>query len=138
MAGALTADEVIAFLDERAEWAVLTSIDRRGFPHSVPLGYFRIGEDVYAGTHSDTQKVRNLERDPHASLLIASAKNSKDWRGVLIQGEIEIVRDDAERLEIEREGRRQRGVPEEKLPTTPRVGEVMLRLSLQRTISWRF
>lgn len=138
MAGALTTEEVIAFLDERAEWAVLTSIDRHGYPHSVPLGYFRIGDDVYVGTHTETQKVRNLDRNPHASLLVASAKAAGDWRGVLIQGEVEIVRDDAERLEIEREGRRQRGVPEEKLPTTPRVGEVMLRISLQRTISWRF
>ena len=67
-----------------------------------------------------------------------AAKGSEDWSGVLLQGDPEIVRDDAERLAIEREGRRQRGVPEQELPDAPREGEVLLRLRPRRTVSWRY
>ena len=55
-----------------------------------------------------------------------------------MQGDIEIVRDYDERLAIEREGRCQRGVPEDELPDAPREGEVVLRLRPRRTITWRY
>jgi hypothetical protein len=57
---------------------------------------------------------------------------------VLVQGDIEIIRDDVARLRIEHEGLRQRGVPELELPKQPRAGEVILRLRPQRRTSWRF
>ena len=130
--------EAEEYLDARSEWAMLTTIDEDGYPHSVALGYYRIGDAVYMGTPAHTRKVRNAEREPRASLLVAGSKASGDWGGVLVQGNIEIVRDDGERLTIEREGRRQRGVPEEELPAEPRHGEVILRLRPRRTISWRY
>ena len=82
--------------------------------------------------------MRNAEANPRASLMVAGSKASGDWSGVLLQGDLEIVRDDAERLAIEREGRRQRGVPEDELPDAPREGEVILRLRPERTITWRY
>jgi nitroimidazol reductase NimA-like FMN-containing flavoprotein (pyridoxamine 5'-phosphate oxidase superfamily) len=134
--GPLSPDEVREYVDRRSEWAVLTTIDDDGLPHSVPLGYWRIGEDIYLGTPAKTHKVRNIEKRPHGNVLITSARASGEWRGVLIQGDIAIIRDDARRLEIERESRRQRGVPEEKLPTSPRRGEVILKVTPVRTRSW--
>lgn len=130
--------EIAEYLDRRSEWAVLTTLDADGLPHSVALGYYRIGGLLYVGTPARTRKVRNTEADPRASLLVTGSKAAGDWSGVLVQGEIEIVRDAAERLAIEREGRRQRGVPERELPDTPREGEVILRLHPRRTITWRY
>ena len=130
--------EIAEYLDGRSEWAVLTTLDADGYPHSVALGYYRIGDVVYVGTPAGTRKVRNAEANPRASLMVAGSKASGDWSGVLVQGDLEIVRDAAERLAIEREGRRQRGVPEDELPDAPREGEVVLRLRPRRTITWRY
>ena len=130
--------EIAGYLDRRSEWCVFTTVDADGYPHSVALGYYRIGDLVYVGTPAHTRKVRNAEANPHASLMVAGSKESGDWSGVLVQGDLEIVRDDAERLAIEREGRRQRGVPEHELPDAPREGEVILRLRPRRTIRWSF
>ena len=132
-------DPAIAeYLDRRSEWAVLTTLDAEGYPHSVALGYYRIGGVLYVGTPARTRKVRNAEANPHGSLLVAGSKESGDWSGVLVQGDLEIVRDHAERLAIEREGRRQRGVHEAELPDAPREGEVILRLRPRRTITWSY
>ncbi len=130
--------EIAEYLDRRSEWAVLTTIGVDGYPHSVALGYYRIGDVLYVGTPAHTRKVRNAEANGHGSLLVTGSKASGDWSGVLVQGDLEIVRDDAERLAIEREGRRQRGVPEEELPDTPREGEVIVRLHPRRTITWSY
>ncbi len=130
--------EIAEYLDRRSEWAVLTTVDADGYPHSVALGYYRIGDVVYVGTPANTRKVRNAEANPRASLMVAGSKASGDWSGVLLQGDLEIVRDYDERLAIEREGRRQRGVPEDELPDAPREGEVILRLRPERMITWRY
>ena len=130
--------ELHDYLDARTEWAVLTTLDADGYPHSVPLGYYRVGDALCVGTPAGTRKVRNAERDPRASLLVAGAKAGGDWAGVLLQGDLEVVRDDDARLELEREAHRQRDVPDEELPTAPRPGEVILRLQPRRTITWRY
>ena len=44
MAKKLTVVEFEEFLDSRPGWIVLSTIDSEGYPHSVPLGYFREGE----------------------------------------------------------------------------------------------
>lgn len=132
----LDPNEIADYLDRRSEWAILTTIDAEGYPHSVPLGYYRIDDVVYVGTPAHTNKVLNAEADSRASLLVTSSKTSGDWSGVLLQGDLDVVRDDAERLAIEREGRRQRGVHNNDLPEAPREGEVLLRLRPRRTISW--
>ena len=134
----LSDPEVNAYLDARDEWCILTTVDADGYPHSVPLGYYRIGDELYVGTPSRTRKVANAERDPRASLLVTGSKASGSWRGVLVQGDIEVIRDAAARLRIEHAGLRQRGVPEAELPQEPREGEVILRLRPRRSRSWRF
>lgn len=130
--------EIAEYLDRRSEWCVFTTIDADGYPHSVALGYYRIGGLVYVGTPANARKVRNAEANPRGSIMVAGSKESGDWSGVLVQGDLEIVRDHGERLAIEREGRRQRGVPEDELPRAPREGEVILRLRPRRTIRWSF
>ena len=131
-------DELHDYLDARTEWALLATVDEDGYPHVVPLGYYRVGDSVCVGTPDGTRKVRNAERDPRASLVVTGSRASGDWSGVMLQGDLEVVRDGAERLELERESRRQRGDATDELPSQPRPGEVILRLHPRRTITWRY
>ncbi|HTE84642.1 MAG TPA: pyridoxamine 5'-phosphate oxidase family protein, partial [Dehalococcoidia bacterium] len=64
MPGELTKDEVHAYMDSKPGWIVLTTIGRDGFPHSIPIGYFRLGDDIYLGCRAGTQKLKNIERNP--------------------------------------------------------------------------
>lgn len=133
-----TREESDAYLDRREEWAMLTTIGRDGYPHTTALGYFRIGDDVYLGMRDGTQKVKNVERNPKASVLVTGSRASGEIRGVMLQGDATLIRDDAERLQLARAAARQRGVAEADLPSEMAPGGVYLRLSPRRRISWNF
>ncbi len=134
----LTDEEIEAYLDSRPGWAVLSTIDEDGFPHSVPLGYFRLGRDIVMGVRDGTHKVANVERNPNASVMLEDGSTMADIRGVMVQGRARIVREAGEALELARAGARHRGVPEAEWPTEPRPGAVYIRLTPVRTISWDY
>lgn len=134
----LTDEEIAAFLDSRPGWATLTTIDQDGFPHSVPLGYFRLGRDIVMGVHDGTRKVANIDGNPKVSIMLEDGSTMADIRGVMIQGHARIVRDGAEALELSREGARARGLPESEWPTEPRPGAAYIRVTPVNTISWDY
>ena len=134
----LTDDEVAAYLDSRPGWAVLSTIDKDGFPHSVPLGYFRLGRDIVMGVRDGTRKVANVESNPKVSVLLEDGSTMADIRGVMLQGRARIVREPEEALELAREGARARGVPESEWPTAPRPGAAYIRVTPVRTRSWDY
>lgn len=134
----LSDDEVAAYLDSRPGWAILSTIDKDGFPHSVPLGYFRLGRDVVMGVRDGTRKVANVERNPNVSVLLEDGSTMADIRGVMVQGHARIVRESVEALELAREGARARGVPESEWPTEPRPGAAYIRVTPVRTLSWDY
>ncbi len=115
----LSDDEVAAYLDSRPGWAVLSTIDSDGFPHSVPLGYFRLDRDVILGVRDGTRKVANIESNPNVSIMLEDGSTMADIRGVMIQGRARIVREPGEALELARQGARARGVPEADWPPLP-------------------
>lgn len=134
----LSDEEIEAYLDSRPGWAVLSTIDKDGFPHSVPLGYFRLGRDLVMGVRDGTRKVANVENNPNVSVLLEDGTTMGDIRGVMLQGHARIVRESAEALELAREGARARGVPESELPTAPRPGAAYIRMTPVRTVSWDY
>lgn len=127
-----------AFLDSRPGWIVLSTLDADGFPHSVPLGYFRHGEEVVCGVRDGTRKVRNVERDPRVSLLVESGSTMADIRGAMVQGHARIVRKPEEALLYARAGAAARGVPEAEWPTEPRPGAAYIVVTPVRRISWDY
>jgi nitroimidazol reductase NimA-like FMN-containing flavoprotein (pyridoxamine 5'-phosphate oxidase superfamily) len=135
---AMSQEEAHAYLDARKEWAVLTTIGADGYPHSVLLGYFRLGDDLYLGMREGTQKVKNAERHPKACVVVADSRPSGGVTGVMVQGDASLVRDEAERLRLAREAARQRGVPEADWPSRAAPGGVYLRLRAKRYLSWRY
>ena len=61
----LTTQEAHEFLDSKPGWIVLTTLGPDGFPHTVPLGYFRLGDEILMGVRAHTLKLRNIGHNPH-------------------------------------------------------------------------
>lgn len=138
MPATMTAAEAHAYLDSRPGWIVLTTIGRGGYPHSVPIGYFRLGDDVYVGCRAGTQKIRNIERNPQVSLLVQDGGTMGDIRGVMIQGDATVFTAPEDLLRLSREAARLRGTPEDQLPTEARPGAAYIRVTPRRIISWDY
>ena len=134
----LSDEQIEAYLDSRPGWAVLSTIDTDGFPHSVPLGYFRFGRDIVMGVRDGTHKVANVEGNPNVSVMLEDGSSMADIRGVMFLGHARIVRDSTEAVELAREGARARGVPESEWPTEPRPGAAYIRMTPVRTLSWDY
>ena len=68
----LTLQESHEFLDSKPGWIALTTIGPDGYPHTVPLGYFRLGVDIVMGVRGNTRKLKNIQDNPKVSLLLES------------------------------------------------------------------
>ena len=82
---------------------VVSSLGRNGWPHSMPLWYVPRDGEIWIYTYAKSQKVRNLDRDPRASLLIETGHEYVELRGVQIEAEAEINRDHETVSEIAKE-----------------------------------
>jgi len=89
---AMTADEQSAFL-ANAKTIILTSIDSRGYPHSVAMWFALIDGLVHMTTFRKAQKVLNLQRNPKVALLVESGTHYSELRGLLIRGDAELIED---------------------------------------------
>jgi general stress protein 26 len=70
----------------------------RGWPHLMPLWYvLRDAPDgvarMWAWTYASSQKVRNLERDPRATLQVEAGESYEELRGVTLECEVALHRD---------------------------------------------
>ena len=72
---------------------VVASQGQRGWPHLMPLWYVVRNGEIWIYTYAKSQKVRNLERDPKATLLIETGHEYAELRGVMIEAEAEINRE---------------------------------------------
>jgi hypothetical protein len=91
--------EVAAFLVEERTVTCAT-IGPHGWPHLMPLWYSlrdapagEPGPRVWAWTYGSSQKVRNLERDPRATLQVEAAEAYAELRGVMLECEVVVHRD---------------------------------------------
>jgi PPOX class probable F420-dependent enzyme len=65
----------------------------RGWPHVMPLWYVVRDDEIWVWTYAKSQKVKNLERDPRATLLVEAGTEYVELRGVQIEAEAELIRD---------------------------------------------
>jgi PPOX class probable F420-dependent enzyme len=72
---------------------VVGSFGPRGWPHLMPLWYVPRDGVIWIWTYAKSQKVRNLERDPRATLLIETGGDYGELRGVMIEAEAQVHRD---------------------------------------------
>jgi PPOX class probable F420-dependent enzyme len=88
----MSAQEVRDFLSEERTLICATN-GPRGFPHLMPLWYVLRGDEVWAWTYAASQKVRNLERDPRATLQVEAGATYPELRGVMLECEVAVHRD---------------------------------------------
>lgn len=88
----LTSAEQAAFLHEQRVVVCATN-GIRGWPHLMPLWYVVRGEEIWSWTYGKSQKVRNLERDPRATLQVEDGERYEELRGVMIEAQTELHRD---------------------------------------------
>ena len=88
----LSEEELAELLGEERV-VVVSSIGPRGWPHSMPLWYVPRDGEIWIWTYAKSQKVKNLARDPRATLLIDTGMEYTELRGVQIEAEAELIRD---------------------------------------------
>jgi len=88
----MTPDEVRAFLEEERTVTCATN-GRDGFPHLMPLWYVLRDDRIWAWTYAKSQKTKNLERDPRATLQVEAGLDYPDLRGVMLRCEVVVHRD---------------------------------------------
>jgi len=91
--------EAAAFLAQERTVTCAT-LGPRGWPHLMPLWYVlrEPGEDqpaprLWSWTYAASQKVRNLEREPRASVQVEAGESYEQLRGVMMECEVRIHRD---------------------------------------------
>jgi PPOX class probable F420-dependent enzyme len=86
-------DEICAYLREGHTMTLVTN-GTRGYPHAVAM-FFVIDDDmtIRFATYANSQKVKNIERDPRVTLLVETGSAYSELRGVMIEGDAEITTD---------------------------------------------
>jgi nitroimidazol reductase NimA-like FMN-containing flavoprotein (pyridoxamine 5'-phosphate oxidase superfamily) len=87
----MTPAEMRAYLEEQRR-IIVVSNGANGLPHAVPMNY---GLDdlgrILITTFRKSQKVRNLERDPRATLLVESGTAYRELKSVIAYCKAEII-----------------------------------------------
>ena len=118
------------------------TIGRDGFPHLMPLWYAPREGEVWAWTFAKSQKVRNLERDPRATLQVEAGEQYHELRGAMLECDVELVRgaEEVEPFGVELFRRIGGGaeLPDEVRDMLRKQAEkrVGLRFRPTRTVSW--
>jgi PPOX class probable F420-dependent enzyme len=82
-----------AELLEAERIVVVSSLGPRGWPHSMPMWFVVREGEIWVWSFAKSQKVRNLERDPRATLLVEAGHEYTELRGLQIEAEAELIRE---------------------------------------------
>ena len=88
----MSEDELRDFL---ADGKVMTcaTLGPRGRPHLMPLWYVPVGDTLRGWTYAASQKARNLERDPHATVQVEAGIQYHELRGAMLECDVALTRD---------------------------------------------
>jgi PPOX class probable F420-dependent enzyme len=136
-------EELARFLDEQRIMCVST-LGRDGWPHVTALWYVMRDGEPWIYTYAKSQKVRNLERDPRATLLVESGHEYNELRGVMLKVRGELERDlDVVAAMAEDLTRRYAGAPNAELDDATRAAlrkqaekRVAIRFRIEEIASW--
>jgi len=85
-------EEVRAFLAEKMVMQCATN-GPRGLPHMVALWFVAGGDRLRGWTYAKSQKARNLERDPRATLGLEDGVQYHELRGVMFECDVRMERE---------------------------------------------
>jgi PPOX class probable F420-dependent enzyme len=136
----MSPEEVADFLDAQRTVICATN-GRDGWPHLMPLWYLVRDGEIWAWTYAKSQKVKNLERDPRATLQIETGAEYAELRGVMIEAEtaIHAVTDDVLEFGLElfeRYGAASTGPEFVEVVRAQASKRVALQFVPRRTASW--
>jgi PPOX class probable F420-dependent enzyme len=138
----MTPAELDAYLREQRR-IILITIAPDGMPHPMPMNYGVDAEGrVIFSTFRKSQKVRNVERDPRASLLVESGATYPELKAVILYTAVEIIDDPAEMRAAMSVMRATADIaasvdPQRKAQIEASMAKrVVLRCTPQRAISW--
>ena len=95
-------EEVRAFLEEKMVMQCAT-VGPHGRLHMVPLWFVGDASELRGWTYAKSQKARNLERDPRATVGLEDGVQYNELRGVTFECDVRLSRDpeDVERFGLE-------------------------------------
>ncbi|HMJ94255.1 MAG TPA: pyridoxamine 5'-phosphate oxidase family protein [Thermoleophilaceae bacterium] len=98
----MSGEELGAFLQDKMVMQCAT-VGPHGLPHMVPLWFVGDLRELRGWTYAKSQKTRNLERDPRATLGLEDGVQYNELRGVMFECEVGLERDPAaiEKLGLE-------------------------------------
>jgi PPOX class probable F420-dependent enzyme len=85
-------EEAARFLEQQRVISVCT-LGTDGWPHVVALWYVLREGEPWIYTYAKSQKIRNLERDERATLLVESGHEYNELRGLMLKTRAELHRD---------------------------------------------
>jgi general stress protein 26 len=86
----MSEEEVRDFLAEKMVMQCATN-GPRGLPHMVALWF--VADPLRSWTYAKSQKARNLERDPRATLGFEDGVQYEELRGVMLECDVLVERD---------------------------------------------
>ena len=134
----MSEQEALAYIDTAPGWATLSTIGPDGYPHSIPIGWFRVHKKIYMGCIDRTQKVKNIERNEKIAVCIESGTTMKDIKGILLRGNASIIRAPEDRLAVSILAAKSRGVEEKDLPKEASDKGAYIELSDFKITSWDY
>ena len=99
---AVLADRLVQELLAARLIGVLTTIEPDGSVHAVPMWLAPGDGAILLATGSHSRKVRNLERDARATLVLHDSRPGAEVCGASIRGRVDLVRGAAARPLVER------------------------------------
>jgi PPOX class probable F420-dependent enzyme len=85
-------DELGQFLAQK-KVVTCATIGPNGRPHLMPLWYSVDGRELRGWTYAKSQKAKNLERDPLATLQVEDGEQYDELRGVMMECDVAIERE---------------------------------------------
>ena len=71
----------------------LATIGKNKSPHIVPVWYMYSSKKIYIGTHTRTQKAKNVKKNNKVSFLVDAGINSPNIYGVKGEGNANLILD---------------------------------------------
>jgi len=139
----MSPNEIRAYLREGHTMTLVTN-GPRGYPHAVAM-FFVIDDDltIRFATYANSQKVKNIERDPRVTLLVETGTAYGELRGVMIEGSAEITTDLEETVATMVEANASTGSPlpdPEQIPHDMKIKmaakRVLVSVKPSRFVSW--
>jgi PPOX class probable F420-dependent enzyme len=116
----------------------------RGFPHAIAM-FYALDEDgsIRMAAYENSQKVRNIERDPKVALLVERGSAYDELRGVMIEGLAQLTKDLDATVATMIEATSSSGSPLPEVGAIPEAVKqkmagkrVLIRVRPQRVVSW--